>query len=172
MWEPRLLTTLWAFTACLRGSFTFLPLRFIQVYNLYSTLSGVRLSPLGTAATIGLLYQSQMIYDGDCGAIGGMKIGRGNRSTRRKPSAVPLCLPQIPYDLTRAQIRTSAMGNQRLTAWAMARPYPSVTHHYFESCLIIKSSIYWTYSETSHSDKFRFEWRDFHSNNLRDLCSV
>jgi hypothetical protein len=26
-----------------------------------------------------------MINDGDCGDIGGMKIGRGNRSTRRKP---------------------------------------------------------------------------------------
>jgi hypothetical protein len=25
----------------------------------------------------------KMIDDGDCGAIGGMKIGRGNRSTRR-----------------------------------------------------------------------------------------
>jgi hypothetical protein len=37
--------------------------------------SGVRLSPLGTAATIGLLYQPRMI-DGDCGEIGGMKIGR------------------------------------------------------------------------------------------------
>jgi hypothetical protein len=38
-------------------------------------LSGVRLSPLGTAATIGLLYQPQMKDYGDCGAIGGMKIG-------------------------------------------------------------------------------------------------
>jgi hypothetical protein len=28
-------------------------------------LSGVRLSPLGTAATTGLLYQTQMIDDGD-----------------------------------------------------------------------------------------------------------
>jgi hypothetical protein len=27
-----------------------------------------------------------MIGEGDCGAIGGMKIGRGNRSTRRKPA--------------------------------------------------------------------------------------
>jgi hypothetical protein len=35
------------------------------------------LSPLGTAATIGLLYQPQMIDDGDCEAIGGMKIGSG-----------------------------------------------------------------------------------------------
>jgi hypothetical protein len=43
-------------------------------------LSGVRLSPLGTAATTFLLYQPQMIDDGDCGAIG------GNRSTRRKPA--------------------------------------------------------------------------------------
>jgi hypothetical protein len=32
---------------------------------------------LGTAATTGLLYQSRMIGDGDCGEIGGMKIGRG-----------------------------------------------------------------------------------------------
>jgi hypothetical protein len=28
---------------------------------------------------------------GDCGAIGEMKIGRGNRSTRRKPAPAPLC---------------------------------------------------------------------------------
>jgi hypothetical protein len=36
----------------------------------------VRLSPLGTSATTGLLYQPQMIDNGYCGAIGGMKIGR------------------------------------------------------------------------------------------------
>jgi hypothetical protein len=53
-------------------------------------------SPLGTAATSGLLYKSQMIDDGDCGAIGGMKIGKGNRSTRRKPTPEPLCPPQNP----------------------------------------------------------------------------
>jgi hypothetical protein len=41
-------------------------------------ISGVGLSPLGTAATSGLLYKPQMIDEGDCGAIGGMKIGRGN----------------------------------------------------------------------------------------------
>jgi hypothetical protein len=45
--------------------------------------SGVRLSPLGAAATTGLLYQPQMIDDGDYGAIVGIKIGRGNRRTRR-----------------------------------------------------------------------------------------
>jgi hypothetical protein len=40
-----------------------------------------------------------MIDEGDCGAIGGMKIGRGNRSTWRKPASAPLCPPQIPHDL-------------------------------------------------------------------------
>jgi hypothetical protein len=59
-----------------------------------------------------------MIDEGGCGAIGGMKIGRGNRSTWRKPAPMPLCPPQIPHDLTRA----AAVGNRRLTAWAMARP--------------------------------------------------
>jgi hypothetical protein len=44
---------------------------------------------LGTAATTGLLYQPQMIGDGDCGELGGMKIGRGNRSIRRKPAPAP-----------------------------------------------------------------------------------
>jgi hypothetical protein len=86
-------------------------------------LSGVRLSPLGTEATTGLLYQPQMIDGGDCGAIRGMKIGRGNRSTRSKPFPVPLRPPQIPHDLTRARTRAAAVGSQRLTAWAMARPY-------------------------------------------------
>jgi hypothetical protein len=37
------------------------------------------------------------------GAIGGMKIGRGNRSTRRKPAPAPPCPPQIPHDQTRAR---------------------------------------------------------------------
>jgi hypothetical protein len=37
---------------------------------------------LGTAATTGLLYQAQIIGEGDCGEIDGIKIGRGNRSTR------------------------------------------------------------------------------------------
>jgi hypothetical protein len=68
-------------------------------------ISGVGLSPLGTAATSGLLYKPQMIDEGDCGALGGMRIGRGNRSTRRKPAPAPLCPPQIPHDQTRAANR-------------------------------------------------------------------
>jgi hypothetical protein len=84
-------------------------------------ISGVRLIPLGTAATVGLLYQPQMIDDDDCGAIGGMKIDRGNRSTRRKSAPAPLCPPQIPHVLTRARSRAAAVGSRRLPAWAMAR---------------------------------------------------
>jgi hypothetical protein len=53
---------------------------------------------LGTAATTDLLYQPRMISDGDCEEIGEIKIGKGNRSTRRKPAPAPLCLPQIPHD--------------------------------------------------------------------------
>jgi hypothetical protein len=51
--------------------------------NYFFIISGVGLSPLGTAAPSGLLYKPQMRDEGDCGASGGMKIGRGNQSTRR-----------------------------------------------------------------------------------------
>jgi hypothetical protein len=57
-----------------------------------------RVGTLGTAATTGLLYQPQMICDGDCVGIGGIKIGRGNRSTRREPVPAPLRPPQIPHN--------------------------------------------------------------------------
>jgi hypothetical protein len=72
-------------------------------------------SPLGTAVTIGLLYQLQMIDDDDdCEAIGGMKIGRGNWNTRRKPTPVPFCTPQTPHDVTRAWTRAAAVGSRKL----------------------------------------------------------
>jgi type IV secretory pathway VirB6-like protein len=41
-----------------------------------------------------------MIHDDECGTVGGMRIGRGNRSTRRKPAPVPLCPPLILIYLT------------------------------------------------------------------------
>jgi hypothetical protein len=78
----------------------------MNVYGFF--LSGVGLSPRGTAATSGLLYKPQMIDEGDCGAIGGIMIGRGNRSTRRKPAPAPLCPPQIPHDQTPARTRAAA----------------------------------------------------------------
>jgi hypothetical protein len=45
-----------------------------------------------------------------------MKIGRGNRSTRRKPAPAPLCPPQIPYDLTWARTRAAEVGSRLLTS--------------------------------------------------------
>jgi hypothetical protein len=54
--------------------------------------------------------------------FGGMNNGRGNPSTRRKPAPAPLCPRQIPLDKTRDRTRATAVGSQRLTAWAMARP--------------------------------------------------
>jgi hypothetical protein len=96
------------------------------------SLGGVRLSPLGTSATVCLLYQPRMIDD-DYGAVGGMRIGKGKGSTGRKPARVPLCPPQIPHDLTWDRTRTAEVGSQRLTAWAMARPTEQLEHSYILS---------------------------------------
>jgi hypothetical protein len=51
-----------------------------------------RLRPLSTAATTGLLHQTQMIDGGHCGTIGGVNIGMGKRSTS---APAPLCPPQM-----------------------------------------------------------------------------
>jgi hypothetical protein len=76
------------------------------------------LGPLGTAATNRPIVPAPGDYDD--GEIGGMS-GRGNRSTRRKPAPMPLCPPQAPHA---AWMRTwaAAVGSQRLTVSAMARP--------------------------------------------------
>jgi hypothetical protein len=76
-----------------------------------------KLGPLGTSATHWRIVPAP----GDCedGEFGGMN-GRGNRSTRRKPAPVP-------HDLTWARNLATAVGSQRLTASAMARPYYNLT---------------------------------------------
>jgi hypothetical protein len=80
----------------------------IIIIIIITIISGVGLSPLGIAAISGLLYKPQMVDEGDCGAIGGMKIGRGNRSTRRKPAPAPLCPPQFTVDsVTSHRVTTS-----------------------------------------------------------------
>jgi hypothetical protein len=58
--------------------------------------------------------------DYDDGETGRM-IGKGNRSTRRKPATVPLWPPQTPHAAW-TRTRAAAVGTQRLTAWATARP--------------------------------------------------
>jgi hypothetical protein len=49
------------------------------------------LGPLGTAATDWPIVSAPGDYDD--GEFGGMKIGRGSRSTRRKPVPAPHCPP-------------------------------------------------------------------------------
>jgi hypothetical protein len=66
------------------------------------------------------------MIDNECGAVGGMIIGRGNRSTQRKPAQVPLCPPQIPHHLTWARTRAAIVGSWWLTASAMAQPKSKV----------------------------------------------
>jgi hypothetical protein len=63
--------------------------------------------------------------DYDDGEIGGM-IGKGNRSTLRKPAPVPLCPPQTPHAALTGT-RAATVGSQRLTAWCTARPPIPVT---------------------------------------------
>jgi hypothetical protein len=68
------------------------------------------LGPLGTAATNRPIVPVSGDYDD--GDIGGMMIGRGNRSTRRKPDPVQLCIK--PTCSARTRTRAAAVGSQRL----------------------------------------------------------
>jgi hypothetical protein len=72
------------------------------------------MGPLGKSATEWPIVPSPGDYDD--GEFGGMNIGRGNRSTRRKPAPAPHCPPQIPLDQTPARNRAASVGSQRLTA--------------------------------------------------------
>jgi hypothetical protein len=73
----------------------------------------VRLSPLGTAATNWPIVPAPDDDDDDCGAVGGMRIGRGHRNTWRKPASVPLCSSD---DVIRARIRAAEVRSRRLTS--------------------------------------------------------
>jgi hypothetical protein len=68
------------------------------------------MNPLGTWPT----NQPWMIDEYE--ALGGMRIGRGNRRTRRKPASVSLCPPVIPHDLTWDLTRADEVGSRRLIA--------------------------------------------------------
>jgi hypothetical protein len=57
----------------------------------------VQLCPCGTSANNWPIVPARGDYED--GKFGGMMIGAGNRSTRRKPAPVPFCPPQIPHDL-------------------------------------------------------------------------
>jgi hypothetical protein len=56
---------------------------------------GVQLGPIGTTATNTPIVPAPDYYDG--GKFGGIMIGKGNRSTRRKHVPVLLCPPHTPH---------------------------------------------------------------------------
>jgi hypothetical protein len=79
-------------------------------FNWYSG----RWSPIGSTRDCG--HQWPIVLapgDYDDGETGGM-IGRGNRSTWRKPDSVPFCPPQTPH-AARTRTRVVAVVSQRLT---------------------------------------------------------
>jgi hypothetical protein len=50
------------------------------------------------------------------GTVGGMIIGRGNRSTRSKPAPASLCPPPIPHNLTWIRTQAAMVRSRQLTA--------------------------------------------------------
>jgi hypothetical protein len=62
---------------------------------------GVQLGSLGTTATSRPIVPAPGDYDD--GAFGGMMIGMGNRTTRRKRVPLPLSPPQTPHPLPRRE---------------------------------------------------------------------
>jgi hypothetical protein len=53
------------------------------------------------------------------GAIGWMKIDRGNQSTGRKPTIASLCLPQVSHDLTWDWTWAAVVGSQWPADWSV-----------------------------------------------------
>jgi hypothetical protein len=66
------------------------------------------------------------------GAVGGKKVHRENRTTGRRPAPVPLCLPQIPHNMTRDVTRTPEVGiNQHDLFYIIQRKFPRKKLHIF-----------------------------------------
>jgi hypothetical protein len=126
------------------------------IFNWYSE-GGVKLGPLGTAATNRPVVSAPGVYDD--GEIGGMMIGRRNRSTRRKLAPVPLCPPQSPH-AARTWTRADAVGSQRLTAWATARPVTCNTSGSHDMTIKTIFTIIWVMTPFNLVDIYRlFERR-------------
>jgi hypothetical protein len=86
----------------------------------------------------------------ECGAVGGMRIGRGNRRTRGKTRAVPLCPLEIPHDLNWDRTRAGRPATYRLN---YCTTFYSYHHHYHHHCLPYNyCRLYW-----SNSVHVRFE---------------
>jgi hypothetical protein len=86
---------------------------------------GVQTGSTRHVATSGLLYLPRMIVRMD-NLVEWRLAGETEVLGGNLPPPPP-CPPQIPLDQTRARTRTVSVGNQRLTAWAMARTYCDVS---------------------------------------------
>jgi hypothetical protein len=92
-----------------------------QIKKYRVPFSGVRLSPLGTVATIGLLYQPQMTDDGDWSNRwnedwqGKLKYLEKTCRSATLSTTNPTC-PDL------GSKRTATVGSQQLTTWVMALP--------------------------------------------------
>jgi hypothetical protein len=93
-----------------------------------------------------------------------MRIGTGNRSTRRKLAPVPLCPPQIPHVLTWAGNRTAEVGGRRLRyGTAMSQ----VVRRYRKHCLVCVAAL--PHFETVR--KVERSWNKLHNEELNNLYS-
>jgi hypothetical protein len=95
MWGPQRLTTLWAFRAWCRDSFTLL--YFYYVSRVYSICESVIK---------------------EYGALSEMR----NRSTRGKPARITVLPPEVPHDLTWDRNDAAAVGS-RLVTPVLLYPY-------------------------------------------------
>jgi hypothetical protein len=108
----------------------------------------VRLSPLGTSDTNWPIVPAPDDGRWWVWTIGGMRIGRENRSTQRKPAPMLLCQPQIPHDLTWDRTRAAVIGIRRLIARTMAWLIIII---YFK-CKWVSTRWQWYYSKTQHTN--------------------
>lgn len=100
--------------------------------------------PLGTdTVNYDQLYQFWMTYEVN-GTYGGIIIGRGNRNTTRKPDTVPLCAPQITYELSWYWALTSVIRIQWLA------PFTQVNQFKCNIIVFMHSSFYSQNLEVSY----------------------
>jgi hypothetical protein len=109
-----------------------LPLYYVRVRKLISyrkgrreevfliPCGGARLTPLGTSAPFGLLYQSRLIDDDECEGVGGMRTGR-ETEVQGQTATVPHRPSQIPHKPTWDQTLAAVVGSRQLTAWVLSR---------------------------------------------------
>jgi hypothetical protein len=83
----------------------------------------LRLSALGTSATVRPVLQVPYVYGAACG-----RSGKGNSSSRRETCSNAACSTRLLYDLTPTRARAGELGTQPLTAWVTARPMQFGAH--------------------------------------------